>query len=100
MVYSKSEDIDFITKYPMSPALCVNIGFENDYSSIFRNTWDAIKKFIFIKVQSGEHTAVTDIAEEIERECGVNKYKARTICEVVIASMDAYRKNFAKHLHR
>lgn len=28
MVYSKSEDIDFITKYPMSPALCVNIGFE------------------------------------------------------------------------
>lgn len=96
MVYSKSEDIDFITKYPMSPALCVNIGFENDYSSIFRNTWDAIKKFIFIKVQSGEHTAVTDIAEEIERECGVNKYKARTICEVVIASMDAYRKNFAK----
>lgn len=96
MVYSKSEDIDFITKYPMSPALCVNIGFENDYSSIFRNTWDVIKKFIFIKVQSGEHTAVTDIAEEIERECGVNKYKARTICEVVIASMDAYRKNFAK----
>lgn len=96
MVYSKSDEIDFLTKYPMTPALCVNVGFENDYSSIFKNIWDAIKRFIFQKVQSGEHTAVTDISEELEHACGINKYKARTICEVVIASMDAYRKNFAK----
>lgn len=96
MVYSKSDEINFLTKYPMVPALCVNVGFENDYNSMFKNIWDAIKKFIFQKVQSGEHTAVTDIAEELEHTCGINKYKAHTVCEVVIASMDAYRKNFAK----
>ncbi len=96
MVYSKSDEIDFLARYPMTPALCVNVGFENDYNSLFKNIWDAIKRFIFQKVQSGEHTAVTDISEELEHACGINKYKARTICEVVIASMDSYRKNFAK----
>lgn len=96
MVYSKSEDIDFVSRYPMAPALCVNVNFENDYGSLFKNIWDAIKKYIFRKVQSGEHTAVADIAEEVVQECGINKYKARMICEVVIASMDAYRKSFAK----
>ena len=32
----------------------------------------------------------------MENRCGINKYKAQSICEVVIASMDSYRKNFAK----
>jgi ATP-dependent DNA helicase RecQ len=30
------------------------------------------------------------------KELGIGKYKAQSICEVVIASMDSYRKNFAK----
>lgn len=29
-------------------------------------------------------------------ECQINKYKAQTIVEVIIASMDVYRKNFAR----
>ncbi len=96
LVYSKSDDIDFTQKYPVSPALCVSIAFSNDYNSLFSNVWSSIKKQIFIKVQSGEHTAVSEIAEGLEKDCEINKYKSRAICEVVIASMDAYRKNFAK----
>lgn len=96
MLYSKNQELELVTKYTMTPALCVSIAFANDYASIFKNTWDSIKKFVFKKVQSAEHTALFEIAEVLEHDCKINKYKAQTICEVVIASMDSYRKNFAR----
>lgn len=97
MLYSKDyENLDFVTKYPMNPALCVNIAFESDYSSLFKNVWTALKSFIGKKVISYEHSAATEIAESLSASCDINKYKAQTICEVVIASMDSYRKNFAR----
>lgn len=97
LLYSKdSQNLDFVTKYPMTPALCVNIAFSNDYSSRFKNIWNALKSFIGKKVISSEHTAVAEIVDSLSLSCGINKYKAHTICEVVIASMDSYRKNFAR----
>lgn len=97
LLYSKdSENLDLVTKYPMIPALCVNITFENDYSSLFKNIWTTLKSFVRKKVISSEHTAVAEIVESLSSSCGISKYKAQTICEVVITSMDSYRKNFAK----
>lgn len=96
MLYSKEDDLDFNSKYTILPALCVKIDFEDDYSSLFKNVWDSVKHFIYKKVQSSEHTAVSEIANELCEKCGMNKYKAQSICEVIIASMDSYRKNFAR----
>lgn len=97
LLYTKDqESLDFVTKYPMSPALYVMVTFSDDYSSDFRNIWSSLKGFIGQKVISGEHTAVSEIVDALSNSCGLSKYKAQTICEVVIASMDAYRKNFAR----
>lgn len=97
LLYSKKgEELDFVNDYPMSAALCVDVIFDNDYVSIFKNIWGVIQKFIFKKVQSSEFTSVREIADEIEKECKFSKYKARTISEILIVSMDSYRKNFAK----
>lgn len=97
LLYSKdSENLDFVTTYPMTPALCVTVSYGNDYSSNFRNIWGALKGFIGQKVISSEYTAVSEIVSALSTACGLNKYKAQTICEVVIASMDSYRKNFAR----
>ena len=97
LLYSKeAENLNFVEKYPMNPALCVNIDFANDYSSLFKRLWGSLKGFIGKKVISSEHTAVSEIVDYLVQNCGVNKYKAQTICEVVIASMDSYRKNFIR----
>lgn len=96
MLYSKDQELDLVKKYPMTSALCVSVVFENDYSSIFKNTWDCLKKIILKKVQLEEHTAVSEIVEAMGEEVAIGRYKAQAICEVIIASMDAYRKNFAK----
>lgn len=97
LLYSKDhENLDFVGKYPMNPALCVTVTFNNDHSSVFKNIWDAMRGFIGQKVISSEHTAISEIVDAISTSCNINKYKAQTICEVVIASMDSYRKNFAR----
>lgn len=96
MLYSRDEELELVVKYSMIPALCVNVNFENDYMSIYRNTWDVLKSFVMKKVQSSEHTAIKEMVEAITAESPVNKYKAQSICEVVLASMDSYRKNFAR----
>lgn len=92
----KGEELDFVNDYPMMPALCVDVIFDNDYVSTFKNVWGAIQKFIFKKVQSNEFTSMKKIADEIKKKCHFSEYKARTISETLIASMDSYRKNFAK----
>ncbi|MBD5484955.1 MAG: ATP-dependent DNA helicase RecQ [Lachnospiraceae bacterium] len=96
MLYSKNQELEIVNRYPMTSALCVSVVFNNDYASVFKNAWGSVKRFVFKKVQSAEHTAVSEIAEILEHDCRINKYKAQAICEVVIASMDSYRKNFAK----
>ncbi|MCH5200718.1 MAG: ATP-dependent DNA helicase RecQ [Oscillospiraceae bacterium] len=97
LLYTKDhENLDFVLKYPMTPALCVNVSYSDDYSSSFRNIWNAFKGFIGKKIISSEFTAVSEIVDELSATCGLNKYKAHTICEVVIASIDSYRKNFAR----
>lgn len=97
LLYTQNhEDLDFVLKYPMTPALCVKVSYNDNYSSNFRNIWSALKGFIGGKIISSEYTAVSEIVNEIASTCGLNKYKAHTLCEVVIASMDSYRKNFAR----
>ena len=97
LLYTKDhENLDFVKKYPMSPALCVMVTYSDDYSSDFRNIWSSLRGFIGKKVISGEYTAVFELADMLSSSCGLSKYKSQAICEVIIASMDSYRKNFAR----
>lgn len=91
-----AEKIDFVELYPMKAALCVSISFCRNHESVFKNVWDSLKGFIGKKAITSEHTAIAEIANMLEKTCNMNKYKAQTICEVVIASMDAYRKKYAR----
>jgi len=96
MLYSKDVELELTQKYPMNAALCVTIVFSDDYNSTFDRLWNVIHGFINKKVLSSEHTAVSEIVDAVSKECNVSIYKARAICEVIIASMDSYRRNFAK----
>lgn len=95
-IYSKSKDLKFINENPITPALRVKVEFAHDYLSEFENIWGVVKRFIIQKVQLSEHTAISEIVDSMVTDCKINKYKAQAICEVIIASMDSYRKRFAK----
>ena len=96
MVYCKDQELEFCRKYEMTAALCVNIEYANEYNSVFERIWDTFRGIVNQRIVSGKHTAIEEIIDELTNTCGISKYKARTICEVVIASMDAYRHRFSK----
>lgn len=98
MVYSSDNELEFIRNYRILPALCVSIKYADEFSSLFNNIWGTLKGFIHKKVLSSEHTAISEISNALEEGCGIGKYKAQAICEVVISSMDSYRKKFTKGL--
>ena len=97
MLYTKNEDLNFVSKYPMHPALCVSINFDSNYRSIYENIFGTLKSIINNNIASSSYVSFTNIVNELNQQCKLSsEYKARAICEVLIASIDTYRKDFAK----
>ena len=96
LLYSQDESLELTKIAPMRAALCVSIEFAENYASLFQKTWSTIQEFINKRVLLGTYTSLNEIAELLSAKCNISKYKAQSICEVLIASMDSYRRNFAK----
>ena len=95
LLYTKDSTLELNNKVVMNPALCVDIIFKEEYNSVFENIWSAIQGFVKQNVMSNEFTSIEEMTDSL-RACNIQKYKARAICEVILASMNSYRKKFAK----
>lgn len=96
LLYNKSPELNFSFQNELNSALCVSIMFSNDFDSIFKRIWNAIHSFIDRKVLESVHTSISEMVDYIAKACNLSKYKAQAICEVIIASMDSYRRSFSK----
>lgn len=97
LVYSNAPELDDLLRTSLKSALCVSIDYVDDYNSVFEKIWNALRSYINKRVISEDYIGVDEIADALTVECTISKYKAKAICEVIIASMDSFRKNnFAK----
>lgn len=96
LLYSKDDKLSFNTNFDILPALCVSIKYTNDYNSKFENIWNVVKNFVHKKVLSGEFTSLNELIVELSAKLSITKYTAQSISEVLIASMDSYRKKFTR----
>lgn len=96
LLYSKDPEFDFVSRYPMNSALCVSIEYAPDHYSAFERVWNTLKAFINKVILSQVYVSIDDMTQAISDGCDMTKYKARAICEVIIASMDAYRRNYSR----
>lgn len=96
MLYSHSPELDFWKQYPMKAALMVNIELKKDYSSIYAKIIGELKKIINDKIQTSVYVSNDELADELSKGCKIHRLKAKTVCEVIIASMSIYRKYFSK----
>jgi len=96
LLYSKDSEFEFVTRYPMNSALCVSIEYALDHQSSFESYWNTLKAFINKVILSQVYVSIEDMVHALSEGCGITKYKARAICEVIIASMDAYRRNYSR----
>ncbi|MBQ6298345.1 MAG: ATP-dependent DNA helicase RecQ [Selenomonadaceae bacterium] len=90
LIYSKKDDFPFNKKYPLQPALYVEITFEEDFRAIFKNLFGQFKAVVNKSSDEMKYLSVEDLVGAMK----ISEFKARNICEVLIASMISYRKNF------
>lgn len=95
-LYSRDENLDLTKTAPMRSALCVSIDYSTDYISVFEKRWSVIQECINKNVVMGTYISLNEIAGVLSTKCDISKYKAQSICEVLIASMGTFRRNFAK----
>lgn len=98
LLYTKSSDLPFNKLYRLEPALCVEIGFEDDFRAGFDKLFGKFKAAVNQSVGAMKYLSADDLSAALVDE-KISKYRAQSICDILIASMDAYRKNFAKGAH-
>ena len=98
LLYTQDESLELVNNAPMRAALCVSIDFCSEYVVKFEKIWSVIQGYINEKILLMTYTSMEDIAKYISENCGISIYKAQSICEVIIASMDSYRKNFTRSM--
>ena len=96
LLYAGKEELDFNKIYPIKPALCVTIDFAGDFRAVFKNSWEVLKNIIKISISDNKYFSLEDIVKKFLEKRDMSKYKAQNICEILIASISNYRKNFSK----
>ena len=95
LIYSKNDDLPFNKKYPIQPALCVEIEFEEDFRAIFKDLFGRFKAAVNKSIAETKYFSIDNLVAAMN----ISEFKARNICEILIASMDSYRKIFNRKGH-
>ena len=95
LLYTHDAELMSRFSYTLTPALTVSINFANDYKSLYRKTIDCLRKIAHDSELQSKYIGFDEMVVSLVEKTGVTKYKAQAICEVYLASIDSYRKNFS-----
>ncbi|MDE5697679.1 MAG: DEAD/DEAH box helicase, partial [Lachnospiraceae bacterium] len=97
LIYTNNSELEFHSKYTMKPALCVSVDFADEYRARFQAIWSCLRKKAQESIVESRFVKFNEMVSElVEQIKGISKYKAQTICEVFLSSIDSYRRNFLK----
>ena len=92
LLYSANDELEFNKNYPLQSAFCVTIDFKDNFPEKFKNFWNAFKKFIKESIFNQTTLSMDDMTKNLIKKCNVDKYKAQSICEIIMAAMSANRR--------
>ena len=87
LLYTNSRNLNF--EYVMYPVACISVEeIPNPPSD--KNVWQAFRTIINRNVRSRKYTTREGITNLLRAECGISEYRAREICDILVASMSLY----------
>lgn len=102
MLYSKNEELNFEYRDHIKPALSIEIDFKDNYTNMFQSYINSIKAIVNRSVREekfynidGEKSLVTELMENVK----INKYKAKSIIDTLIAAMSVYKRDYSNNIH-
>lgn len=96
LLYTKSSELDLEFLNSIYPALIIDLEFKKNYYSIYHKSIDSIETFINQAIRKEEFYSIDDLAQYLEKDLNVNKYKAKSIADALISSMSVYIRDFCK----
>lgn len=100
LLYSNDEELGF--KYVLTPALSVEISFEKNYLQQYDNCFNAIKRIVNNSIRNEKFYSIDcsgGLVNELMNELSINKYKAKSIIETILAAMSVYQRDYSRSMH-
>ncbi|CEO35453.1 helicase domain-containing protein [[Clostridium] sordellii] len=98
MVYTKHEDLDFEFKNAITPALILNIYFDEGYKQRYNNIISEIKSIINLCIRQDKFYSIEDLANQLKERTKMSEYNAMTIMDILVTAMRIYAKDHTKTL--
>lgn len=95
LLYSGSTDLELTRNYTLIPALSVSVT-NLDETGRYQNILGSIKAFINKRIVDGTQAHPEDMAKALAQDCQMREYNARTICEVILASMESWQYKYSR----
>lgn len=100
LLYSRSTDLELNRTYTLTPALCVTVSEQENGKTRYEQIIASLRNFISSRTIDGTQTRIGEMAQAVAADCGMTEFQARTICEVILASMETYQYKFAKGVNK
>ncbi|HIZ90428.1 MAG: DEAD/DEAH box helicase [Mucispirillum sp.] len=96
-VYTKNNELAFNLDYNIEPIWKVEVNIKQNIQNKFMSIWTVLKECINKSVYDNEYILLTYIVTQLKEKCNISESGARFIIDVILTSIDEYKKNHFKY---
>lgn len=96
-IYTKNNELAFNLDYNIEPIWKVEVNIKQNIQNKFMNIWTVLKECINKSVYDNEYILLTYIVTQLKEKCNISESSARFIIDVILTSIDEYKKNHFKY---
>lgn len=96
-IYTKNNELAFNLEYNIEPIWKIEVNIKENIQNKFMNIWTVIKECINKSIYDNEYIHPSYIIEQLTYKCQLSVSSAQFIIDVVLTSIDEYKKNQLKY---
>lgn len=96
-IYTKNNELAFNLDYNINPIWKVEVNIKQNIQNKFMSIWTVLKECINKSIYDNEYILLTYIVTQLKEKCNISESSARFIIDVILTSIDEYKKNHFKY---
>lgn len=96
-IYTKSNELGFNLEYNIEPIWKIEVNIKQNIQNRFMNIWTVINECIEKSIYENEYIQLSYFIEQITNKCKISENSVRFIIDVILTSIDEYRRNHYQH---
>lgn len=100
MLYAADPALSFNKSYLIRPAYCTRLTFHPDSIDRFYDIWNLLKNYVYTHIINGTYVSKIEISTILQKSAAFygHPYKADNFCEILLSSIDTYRRQFSHNM--